>query len=262
MQADADQIGQVVLNLLVNAQQALAGSTARAASGSRPGCEPAARRAASARVWLRVPTTARASRRALRARLFEPFFTTKAEGVGTGLGLAVSRSLAREHGGDARPRAAAGRGGASFRLSLPLGRRRGAERGAERRAPSRPSAAGARCSWSTTRPRSPTLMRDMLESAGYDVATAESGAVALELLDTARFDAIVSDLRMPDMDGAGALARGVGAPSRARRGACCSSPATRCRPTRAQFLEDLEGPVARQAVLEGRPAGRVAALLE
>jgi two-component system NtrC family sensor kinase len=46
-------------------------------------------------------------------------------------------------------------------------------------------------------------MRDMLEGAGYDVATAESGAVALELLGVARFDAIVSDLRMPDMDGAG-----------------------------------------------------------
>jgi len=46
------------------------------------------------------------------------------------------------------------------------------------------------------------LMRDMLEAAGYDVATAESGMVALELLTTARFDAIVSDLRMPDMDGA------------------------------------------------------------
>jgi two-component system NtrC family sensor kinase len=46
------------------------------------------------------------------------------------------------------------------------------------------------------------LMRDMLEAAGYDVATAESGMVALELLATARFDAIVSDLRMPDIDGA------------------------------------------------------------
>ena len=46
------------------------------------------------------------------------------------------------------------------------------------------------------------LMRDMLEGAGYEVATAESGAVALALLETARFDAIVSDLHMPDMDGA------------------------------------------------------------
>jgi two-component system NtrC family sensor kinase len=52
-------------------------------------------------------------------------------------------------------------------------------------------------------------MREMLESAGYEVSTAESGAVALELLGAARFDAVVSDLRMPDMDGP-ALWRRVG----------------------------------------------------
>ena len=46
------------------------------------------------------------------------------------------------------------------------------------------------------------LMRDMLESGGYEVATGESTAIALELMKAARFDAIVSDLRMPDMDGA------------------------------------------------------------
>jgi DNA-binding response OmpR family regulator len=41
----------------------------------------------------------------------------------------------------------------------------------------------------------------VLESAGFDVLTAESGAVALELLAEARFDAVVSDVRMPDLDG-------------------------------------------------------------
>ena len=45
------------------------------------------------------------------------------------------------------------------------------------------------------------MLRETLEQAGYEVATAESGAVALELLAEARFDAIVSDMRMPDMDG-------------------------------------------------------------
>ena len=49
--------------------------------------------------------------------------------------------------------------------------------------------------------RSSVLIRDVLEQSGYEVAEAESGAVALELLGTARFDAIVSDLRMPEMDG-------------------------------------------------------------
>jgi two-component system NtrC family sensor kinase len=52
------------------------------------------------------------------------------------------------------------------------------------------------------------LMRAVLEGAGLDVATAESGAVALEMLAEARFDAIVSDVRMPDIDGA-ALWRAV-----------------------------------------------------
>jgi two-component system NtrC family sensor kinase len=46
------------------------------------------------------------------------------------------------------------------------------------------------------------LVRAMLEGAGYEVASAESGAVALEMLGEVGFDAIVSDLRMPDMDGA------------------------------------------------------------
>ena len=46
-------------------------------------------------------------------------------------------------------------------------------------------------------------MRVATEGAGYEVATAESGSVALGLLEEARFDAIVSDVRMPDLDGAG-----------------------------------------------------------
>jgi DNA-binding response OmpR family regulator len=46
------------------------------------------------------------------------------------------------------------------------------------------------------------LLRELLEGAGYDVMTAESGAVALALLDEAAFDAVVSDLHMPDVDGA------------------------------------------------------------
>ena len=51
-------------------------------------------------------------------------------------------------------------------------------------------------------PELASLMRDILEAAQFEVAHAETGAVALELLGEARFDAIVSDLRMPDMDGA------------------------------------------------------------
>jgi len=196
--ADGDLLGQVVLNLIVNAQHALAGvngATIRIASGLEPrreGREP--------RVWLRVADNGPGVPTALRQKIFDPFFTTKAEGLGTGLGLSVSRAIVREHGGDLALESGE-QGGASFRLSLPVS--------GEAAAPSSAmpldaldGLAKARVLVVDDEVEIGELLRAMLESAGYEVANADSGLVALELLAEARFDAIVSDLRMPGMDGA------------------------------------------------------------
>ena len=199
--ADGDQLGQVILNLLINAQQAMAGRAGaqgvRVSTGvehRRQGREP--------RVWLRVADSGPGVPEALRSRIFEPFFTTKSEGMGTGLGLSVSRAVVLEHGGDLILEHAAAPVGASFRMSLPISGMAVALGGpvplAEPEAPLL-----ARLLVVDDEPELASLMRDMLEQAGYDVATAESGALALAFLDEARFDAIVSDLRMPDMDGPG-----------------------------------------------------------
>ncbi|MBC7956862.1 MAG: PAS domain S-box protein [Cytophagales bacterium] len=203
VKADGDQIGQIVLNLLVNAQQALAGGVG-AAGGERrvlleTGVE-ARRENREPRVWLRVSDNGPGVPPELRDKLFEPFFTTKPEGLGTGLGLAVSRSLARDHGGDLTLEPTAHEGGASFRLNLPISGEPVQESG-----PVPLQGADvfqSRLLVVDDEPEIAELMRDMLEGAGYEVATAESGAVAMALLETARFDAIVSDLHMPDMDGA------------------------------------------------------------
>ena len=214
VQADADQIGQVVLNLLVNAQQALAATSGERTVRVRTGLEQR-RDNREPRVWLRVADSGAGVRDDLREKIFEPFFTTKPEGIGTGLGLAVSRSLVREHGGELGVERADR--GAVFRLTLPISGQPGPQ--------TEPGALGgsgdaaqARLLVVDDEAEIADLMRAMLESAGYEVATAESGAVALELLETARFDAIVSDLRMPDMDGA-TLWRAIGAahPALARR---------------------------------------------
>jgi PAS domain S-box-containing protein len=215
VQADADQIGQVVLNLLVNAQQSLASAAGERRVTVTSGVEER-RDNREPRVWLRVADNGTGVRDELRDKIFEPFFTTKPEGIGTGLGLAVSRSLVREHGGDLRLERS--ELGAVFRLTLPIS-------GQPAGPLSEPGGLGGVAEPSSARvlvvddeAEIADLMRAMLESAGYEVATAESGAVALELLEMARFDAIVSDLRMPDMDGA-TLWRSVGAahPALARR---------------------------------------------
>ena len=199
--ADGDQIGQVVMNLLVNAQQALASAPGTRRVRVQTGLE-VKRENRVPRVWLRVSDNGPGVDSVARDQVFEPFFTTKPEGAGTGLGLAVSRSFAREHGGALTLEPASAQGGASFRLSLPI------------------SGVGDIVTLPTALPQIgdslqtrvlvvddeaelAAVMREMLESAGYEVATAESGAIALEMLATARFDAIVSDLRMPNMDGAG-----------------------------------------------------------
>ncbi|MEO8059839.1 MAG: PAS domain S-box protein [Burkholderiales bacterium] len=199
--ADGDQIGQVVMNLLVNAQQALAGAQGTRRVRVQTGLEPR-RESREPRVWLRVSDNGPGVQDVARDQVFEAFFTTKPEGVGTGLGLAVSRSLAREHGGELTLEPTSELGGASFRLSLPISGVAEAE-AVPTVLPEVGASLQQRVLVVDDEPELADVMREMLESAGYEVATAESGAVALELLATARFDAIVSDLRMPDMDGAG-----------------------------------------------------------
>ena len=199
--ADGDQIGQVVMNLLVNAQQALAGAAGERHVRVQTGLEPR-RENREPRVWLRVCDNGPGVADAARDQVFEPFFTTKPEGAGTGLGLAVSRSLAREHGGALTLEPASAQGGATFRLSLPISGTAEAET-VPAALPEMGASLQARVLVVDDEAELADVMREMLEGAGYEVATAESGAVALELLATARFDAIVSDLRMPDMDGAG-----------------------------------------------------------
>lgn len=198
VQADGDQIGQVVLNLIVNAQQALASHARDRRIRIATGLEPP-RPGREFRVWLEVSDSGPGVPEPLRGSIFEPFFTTKAEGAGTGLGLSVSRSIVREHGGHLQLRPTAE--GACFRLSLPIS---GEAEPATQPMPLEAAEAApqARVLVVDDEPEIAELLRAYLEADGYEVATAESGAVALALLAEARFDAIVSDLRMPDTDGA------------------------------------------------------------
>ena len=201
VEADGDQIGQIVMNLLVNAQQVLTGIEGPRRVRVQTGIDPRHADDEAPRVWLQIADNGPGVDAALRGRIFEAFFTTKPEGSGTGLGLAMSRSMAREHGGDLMLDDDAPGTGASFRLHLPIVSR-AATAGAPVVASPPRSGRAARVLVVDDEPDLAMLMRDLLEAAGHEVETAASGTAALRSLASAHFDAIVSDLRMPDMDGA------------------------------------------------------------
>jgi C4-dicarboxylate-specific signal transduction histidine kinase len=116
----ANQIEQVVLNLLGNARDAVIAQRDRAPSGWRPLVRlSAAAVAASAEVCLGVEDNGGGVPADIVDRVFDPFFTTKDVGKGTGLGLAIAREIAVKHGGSLTLANQPGTG-ATFWMRLPV----------------------------------------------------------------------------------------------------------------------------------------------
>jgi len=107
--ANGNQMQQVLMNLLINAQQALAGE---------PGVVRIATQRAGDRVRITVRDNGPGIPEKVRNRIFEPFFTTKPTGQGTGLGLSVSFGIVQEHRGEISVESAPGQG-ATFCITLP-----------------------------------------------------------------------------------------------------------------------------------------------
>ena len=105
-----EEIQQVVLNLLLNAEQAVR-------ADRRPGAIHIRTGATATTAFVEVADEGPGVPASVASRVFEPFFTTKAVGEGTGLGLSVSLGIAQAHGG--RLELVPNDGGACFRLSLP-----------------------------------------------------------------------------------------------------------------------------------------------
>ncbi|HET9555056.1 MAG TPA: ATP-binding protein, partial [Anaeromyxobacteraceae bacterium] len=121
VRGDPSQLQQVLLNLAVNARDAMPGGGLLTIATRNVGPEEAACRAgarARSLVELSVADTGTGMTPEVRARLFEPFFTTKALGKGTGLGLATVLGVVKQHGGEVEVESAPGRG-TTFRILLP-----------------------------------------------------------------------------------------------------------------------------------------------
>ncbi len=115
---DADEIQQVLLNLLLNAIQAISSAEAGGTIIISAHVQPRVDDGAEERVRVTLVDDGPGVEEAVRERIFEPFFTTKAEGQGTGLGLSVSREIVAAHGGNLWFEPVGG-GGSAFVFDLP-----------------------------------------------------------------------------------------------------------------------------------------------
>lgn len=192
--ADTDQLHQIIINLIVNAQQAMveAGTPERTLTlRSAPGAEPGT-------VVLEVSDNGPGIPEEARRRIFEPFFTTKPQGQGTGVGLSFSQGLAEAHGG--RLELVPSDAGACFRLTLPIDPDQhhapvSAELPLVMPPPPR------RALVIDDEAEIAESLADFLSIEGFVCDIAVGGAAAKARLAHGHYDLVISDLRMPDVDG-------------------------------------------------------------
>src|SRR6266511_476936 len=201
--ANSSEMQQMLLNLLINAEQALTGAAGRRVITIRT------LTTRGERIQLQVADTGPGIPLDIQEKIFDPFFTTKPEGAGTGLGLSICYGIVHDHGGRISVHSVPGHG-ATFTVDLTRDAR------ARRRITPAPLPV-------TSTGRAPdgnlsVLLVDdeeglrravlsFLKRRGMHAIAVEDGGDALRVLRRERFDVIVSDVRMPGMSGGEFLER-------------------------------------------------------
>ncbi len=188
--ADPDQLHQVLVNLLTNARQAL-----EDCSGDRVITLTTVRRGKQIR--LTVADNGKGIDPAVRKKIFDPYFTTKATGFGTGIGLSYSLGIIEAHGGTIAIEDAGV--GTVFAITLPV---KGGEIQPAAPDSAVPAKARGRALIIDDEEDVGETLADMLKRMDIDVTVAVGGVAGQAALARGeRFDLILSDVRMPDIDG-------------------------------------------------------------
>ena len=193
IEADETQLEQVLVNLALNAKDAMDGAGTLTIAAD---VDPEAHK-----VHILVTDTGCGMDAATRRRAFEPFFTTKPQGKGTGLGLSTVWGIVQSHGGTVTVESQPGRG-STFKIVLPLSK-------------AKPTTLPTRVLSEQAIVRGTVLLVDdeaavrstskrLLERMGLDVVAAENGAEALDAYSKHEADIrlVILDMGMPVMGGA------------------------------------------------------------
>jgi two-component system cell cycle sensor histidine kinase/response regulator CckA len=219
VKADPSQLQQVILNLAVNARDAMpAGGTLTIATRNvRIDRRHARRHPVPAPGWyveLMVTDTGEGMDAETVGQIFEPFFTTKPPGEGTGLGLATVHGIVKQSGGEISVESERGVG-TTFRIFLPTTSERVQPQVSPER-PAQPAAAGAGTILLLEDEKVVRdLVRAILERDGFRVieASVPEEALAASLRDREQIDLLLTDVVMPGMSGPD-VARAIGSPER------------------------------------------------
>jgi signal transduction histidine kinase len=185
---DFNQMEQVLINLLNNAEQAMT-------EARRGQTVTLTTRTVEGRIELRVSDDGPGIPPEIQERIFEPFFTTKKEGSGTGLGLSLCYGIVEEHGGKIRIESRPGEG-ATFVVDLPISEERPAESPREKRSTSprvRPMKVLVIDDEQSVR----DFLGDLLTMRGHSVDRASDVPEAVRKIAAGAHDLIITDLMMP-----------------------------------------------------------------
>jgi len=215
---DPAQVEQVIMNLILNAQEASTGEDKTIALRARRSRLTGRESLVSGQskvgdyATIEVEDRGEGMEPAVRARIFEPFFTTK-QGIGTGLGLSIVCGIVKELGGELEVETAPGKG-SRFRVHFPRLGEKGETSDPEAppatAAPARREGAVATILVAEDQPQVRDILQLALADRGYRLLVAEDGREALELAreSGSPVDVLVTDAIMPKMHG-GELAKRV-----------------------------------------------------
>lgn len=206
IRADVGQLEQVIMNLVINARDAMPAGGCLTIETSSEFLAPEQSHAfvdvlkeSGDHAVLSISDTGVGIDRETQKHIFEPFFTTKGVGKGTGLGLSTAYGIIRQHGGNVSVYSEPCKG-TTFKIYLPLQSVAGAEQTSQEK-------------MIATRGKETVLLVEdepfvlnigvrMLRSLGYTVLSASNGVEALEVLETeSAIDLLFTDVVMPQMDG-------------------------------------------------------------
>jgi len=193
VEADETQLEQVLVNLALNAKDAMEGAGTLTIAADVD--------AEARKVHILVSDTGCGMDEATRRRAFEPFFTTKPQGKGTGLGLSTVWGIVQSHGGTVTVESQPGRG-STFEIVLPLSKAKPTT--LPTRVLSEQAIVHGTVLLVDDEPAVRSTSKRLLERMGLDVVAAENGAVALELYAKHEADIriVILDMGMPVMGGA------------------------------------------------------------